>query len=131
MEQERQTPEVSLNRQAAENIAENAWLKLAGRALMTLVGVTFIPAATAIFIWAARASESLSAVSYRVSTVERSIDRINKDNDQANDERIKFQDQTLRQLAEILRSVSATNERLVRLEAQFEYMRREQQSINP
>lgn len=131
MEQERQTPEVSLNRQAAENIAENAWLKLAGRALMTLVGVTFIPAATAIFIWAARASESLSAVSYRVSTVERSIDRINKDNDQANDERIKFQDQTLSQLAEILRSVSATNERLVRLEAQFEYMRREQQSINP
>lgn len=78
----------------AEKIAENVWLKLAGRVLMTAVGAIMLPATIGMWSWANATNESLSDLKTRVVVLENNSARGRAD-------RVDFQEQTGEQLRQI------------------------------
>lgn len=101
-----------------DKIAENSWLKLAGRVLMTLAGLFIVPMTINMWSWAAATSDDLEALKTRVVVLENNTARGRED-------RVQFQDATTATLAEILRSANNANERMAKIEARLEAQQRE------
>jgi uncharacterized coiled-coil protein SlyX len=108
----------SMTNQQVNDIADNAWLKLAGRVLMTLAGLFIVPMTIGMWSWAAATSEDLDLLRTRVVVLENNTARGRED-------RVAFQDQTTAALAEILKAVHGTNERMAKIEAKLEAQQRE------
>lgn len=102
----------------ADRIAENVWLKLAGRVLMTLAGLFIVPMTIGMWSWASATTKDLEALRTRVVVLENNTARGRED-------RVKFQEETTATLAEILKLASATNERMAKIEAEQAAQRRE------
>ena len=108
----------AMTNEQVERIADNAWLKLIGRLLMTLAGAFIVPMAIGMWIWAAATSEDLDTLRTRVTVLENNTARGRED-------RVLFQEQTTATLAEVLKTVNATNERIAKMEAKLEAQQRE------
>lgn len=77
-----------------EAIAENAWLKLAGRAFMVVSGLLAVPVLTGAISWANGTSDDIALLKERMAVVETNGARGRAD-------RIDFQDKTLQGLKEL------------------------------
>lgn len=102
----------------AEHVANNVWLMLVGRVAMAVTGALFVPAMIGIWAWASSTGADLSDLRGRVVMLETNATRAVQSND-------KFQNDTTDTLREVLRLVSASNERQARLEAQIEALQRQ------
>ncbi len=107
-----------MTKDQVNDIADNAWLKLAGRVLMTLAGLFIVPMTIGMWSWAMATSEDLELLRTRVTVLENNTARGRED-------RVAFQEQTTATLAEILKLANAANERMAKIEAEQAAQRRE------
>lgn len=98
----------------AEEVANNAWLKLIGRAAMAVVGALMIPVTIGVWSWAEETSEDLEALRNRVVVLEAQ-----------GRQDLRFQEETSDTLQQLLRLVSTGNERTAKVEAQIEALQRQ------
>ncbi len=102
----------------AEHVANNVWLMLVGRVAMAVTGALFVPAMIGVWVWASGTGADLSDLRGRVGMLEANAATVVQSNG-------KFQEDTTSTLREVLRLVSASNERQARLEAQIESLQRQ------
>lgn len=107
-----------MTNEQVERIADNAWLKLLGRVLMTLAGMFVVPMTIGMWSWASATSEDLDLLRTRVVVLENNSARGRED-------RVQFQNDTTATLAKVLEATNATNERLAKMEAKLEAQQRE------
>lgn len=107
-----------MTNERVDELAENAWLKLAGRVLMSLAGIFIVPMTIGMWSWASATSTDLDALKTRVVVLENNTTRGRED-------RVQYQEATTATLAEILKVANATNERMAKMEAKIESQQRE------
>lgn len=103
----------------AEEVVNNVWVRLIGRVgsvITAVVGALMIPLIIGVWSWAAETGKDLDTLRSRVVVLETNSARGRAD-------REKFQDETKDTLNEILRLVSAANERQAKIEAKVEALK--------
>lgn len=98
----------------ADEIANNAWLKLIGRIAMAVVGAMMIPVTLGVWGWAEETSEDLETLRNRVAVLEAQ-----------GRQDVRFQEETSNKLQQILGLVSQGNERTAKVEAQIDALQRQ------
>lgn len=101
-----------------DRIAENVYLKLAGRLFMTVVGGLSIPVLVGFWSWAAATSSNLDDLQTRVVVLENNTTRGRQD-------REKFQEQTADQLQALISQVAQLNTTMAALTARIDAQQRE------
>ncbi|PBC09210.1 hypothetical protein [Mesorhizobium sp. WSM3859] len=101
-----------------EAVAENAWLKLVGRASMAVIGILMLPLVTSAISWATATSADVNTLKERVTVLE-SIGKNGRE------DRQKFQDQTTQMLQSILAKQTDMQSQIAGLSAKLEAQQRE------
>jgi hypothetical protein len=101
-----------------EAVAENAWLKLFGRASMAAVGLLMVPVLTTAISWATSTSGDVNALKERVTVLE-------SNSKNGREDRQKFQDQTTNLLQSILAKQTDMQAQIAGMTAKLEAQQRE------
>ncbi|TPM39566.1 hypothetical protein FJ967_08770 [Mesorhizobium sp. B2-3-4] len=101
-----------------EAVADNAWLKLIGRASMAAIGILLVPILTTAISWATSTGADVNTLKERVTVLE-SIGKNGRE------DRQKFQDQTTQLLQSILGKQTDMQAQIAGMSAKLEAQQRE------